>query len=346
MKDRKKEGFSEKQTKRLEKRALAHRIPLRLHIDLTWLCPWNCRHCYLQNSRRTTDELSTKDWARVLHEAAELGTLYLTLSGGDPMMRRDFGEILEIARSLRYAVTLKTTGWLIDGFWAKRFAELGQVRVHISIHGATAVTHDHFVRCEGAFVRANKSIELLVAASVPVKITTCAVVENVDELASLKSRCEELGVQNNVSTFLFSKREGNRVCGELDERTQAELLASRLIGFKPKPPRRDDVLCKAGISAWCITPYGEVNPCVSWPMPVGDIRQGLRTIIESNEARRIARLRQRDRLECWSCELIKWCIACPGESWLETRDPLRPSSLACRRARVYRMASVLANESR
>jgi radical SAM protein with 4Fe4S-binding SPASM domain len=328
--------------RRIERRALDLRIPLRLHLDLTWRCPWACGHCYLQDGRRLGGELDTASWVRLMREAAGLGTLFLTLSGGDPMARPDFDELLAAARGLRFAVRVKTTGWLLDRAAARRMAALGQVSVDVSLHGATARTHDAFVHRQGAFTRAKAALGHLADLGVPAKAATCAVAENINEIEDIKKTCQALGVRSGVTTVLYSGRDGGPVGRELPEGDQACVLAAELSSWQAQPPRPDDPLCKAGVSSWYVTPMGDVTPCVAWPQVVGSVRRGrLAAAIGSPAARTVARLRQRDRHDCASCELLAWCVACPGESWLESADPLAKSALACRRARVLREAHAM-----
>src|ERR1017187_1183651 len=71
-------------------------IPLSAHMDITWRCNERCEHCYLDHDEpgeMTTDEI--KDTIRQL---ADSGTFFLSISGGEPLMRRDCFEILGEAR--------------------------------------------------------------------------------------------------------------------------------------------------------------------------------------------------------------------------------------------------------
>ena len=326
----------ERLRRRMEARCLVRRIPLRLHLDLTWRCPWSCEHCYLRDSEAGSGELITSEWQAILAQARDLGTLFLTLSGGDPMARTDFWTLVEAARAMHFALRLKTTGWFLDGAAAARLAAMGQVAVDISVHGARADTHDSFAGRPGGFARATAALRALARAGVPTQVTTCAVASNLDELAAIGEQCEALSAHHSITTSHFSSREGHPTAGELPEDVQA-LVLGRHLEPATRAPRPGEPLCKAGITGWYVTPVGDVTPCVSWPQVLGNLRdRNLASILASPAARGIARLRQRDRHGCDGCAEYSWCIPCPGESWIETREPLVPSALACRRARVRR----------
>src|SRR6187402_16537 len=85
--------------------------PLWLLFELTYRCPLQCAFCYNPvDFARTTDELATADWLRVLREARELGAVQLGLSGGEPLMRADVEEIAAEARRLGFYTNLITSG--------------------------------------------------------------------------------------------------------------------------------------------------------------------------------------------------------------------------------------------
>src|SRR4051812_18041582 len=90
-------------------------IPHSAMVELTWRCNLRCTHCYLpegqrRKSAREADELSTEELIRVFDEMAALGVLYLTLSGGEVFMRRDFLLLAAHARKRAFDVRVFTTG--------------------------------------------------------------------------------------------------------------------------------------------------------------------------------------------------------------------------------------------
>src|SRR5688572_12899725 len=92
-------------------------VPHSALMEITWRCNLKCLHCYLpegqrRKSAREADELSTDELKRVLDELADLGVLYLTLSGGEVAMRPDFLTLVEHARKRTFDVRIFTTGTL------------------------------------------------------------------------------------------------------------------------------------------------------------------------------------------------------------------------------------------
>src|SRR6266853_6157586 len=87
-------------------KALQMNIPLSVHLDLTYRCNERCIHCYLDHHDH--GEMTTAQILDLLEQLADAGVFFLTLSGGEIMLRKDFMEILERARGLAFCVKLKT----------------------------------------------------------------------------------------------------------------------------------------------------------------------------------------------------------------------------------------------
>src|SRR5260370_36274086 len=95
--------------------------------------------------------MTTAEIKDLLDQMAEAGVFYLTISGGEILMRRDFFEILEHARARTVCVKLKTNGVLIRKKEAERLRELGVETVQISSYSHSAEVHDAITKMRGSF---------------------------------------------------------------------------------------------------------------------------------------------------------------------------------------------------
>jgi MoaA/NifB/PqqE/SkfB family radical SAM enzyme len=90
-------------------------IPLGVQLDLTYRCNERCVHCYLDHDDH--GEMSTAEIKGLLDQMAESGVFFLTISGGEILMRRDFFEIAQHARSLMFCLKLTASRlWLRSRF--------------------------------------------------------------------------------------------------------------------------------------------------------------------------------------------------------------------------------------
>ena len=95
----------------LNSKAIQLGIPLAVHLDVTWRCNERCVHCYLDHD--DLGEMTYDEIEGLLTQMAGAGVFFLTISGGEPLLRRDLFAIIRRARDLTFNVKLKTNGILI-----------------------------------------------------------------------------------------------------------------------------------------------------------------------------------------------------------------------------------------
>ena len=88
--------------------------PLCLTWELTYACNLACRLCLSSSGRRDPRELSTDEALRLIDELAAMQVFYVNVGGGEPMIRRDFFDIIEHAVARRVGVKFSTNGTRVD----------------------------------------------------------------------------------------------------------------------------------------------------------------------------------------------------------------------------------------
>ena len=131
----------------MSQRALDLGVPMSVHFDVTYRCNERCVHCYLDHDDH--GEMTTAEIKRVLNELADAGTFFLTFSGGEVLMRRDFFELLEYARQLMFNVRIKTNAVMIREPEARRMLELGVDQIQVSIYSHRPAIHDGITKATG-----------------------------------------------------------------------------------------------------------------------------------------------------------------------------------------------------
>src|SRR5687767_2674517 len=92
--------------------------------ELTYACNLACGHCLSSSGRRDPRELSTAWAKRVVDELHDLQVFYVNLGGGEPMVRRDFFELLNYAIGRDVGVKFSTNGAFLDADKARRLAAM------------------------------------------------------------------------------------------------------------------------------------------------------------------------------------------------------------------------------
>jgi AdoMet-dependent heme synthase len=310
-------------------KALALGIPLAVQLDLTYRCNERCVHCYLDHDDH--GEMTTAEIKRLLDEMADAGVFMLTMSGGEIMLRRDFFEILEHARRLMFCVKLKTNAVLIREQEAARIRELAVDSIQVSIYSHRPEIHDAITLVPGSLKRSVDAIKFLKSQGLKVIIANVLMTQNMQDYQGVRALAEELGVTSTLDPTVTPMMDGNRATLQLgvgesalqqvfrDEALVGNVEEFCSVSAAPNDDQMDALPCSAGHTACYVSPYGDVYPCVQFPLPTGNVRKQpfldiWRFSEQMNEVRSI---RLRDLPSCSQCVHASNCSRCPGLAYME-----------------------------
>ena len=180
--------------------------PICLTWELTYACNLQCVHCLSSSGQRDERELSTAEAKRVLDELRDLQVFYINIGGGEPMVRRDFFELLEYSVGNGIGVKFSTNGAFIDAEKARRLAAMDYLDIQISLDGVDAATNDA-VRGVGSYDMARRAMDNLAAANFgPFKISVVVTRHNVSQLDQFKTLADSYGAQLRITRLRPSGR--------------------------------------------------------------------------------------------------------------------------------------------
>lgn len=172
-------------------------VPLIVNLLLTHRCNLRCDYCAVW--REPPPEMRTGTVLRLIDQIAAAGTERISLSGGEPMVRADIGQIIRHAKQRGLTVNLVSNGLHVP----RRIKEIAGIDfLAISLDGSEAV-HDR-LRGEGAFARALAAIRAAHRAGIAVWTTTVLTRHNVGAVADIIGICRHEGAR---CTFLPVMRE-------------------------------------------------------------------------------------------------------------------------------------------
>jgi len=201
----------------------AIRLPFEANIDLTYRCTNRCRHCWLwtaDTADERASELTTGDWREVIDQARALGTRRWSISGGEPMLREDFPEILDYVTRKAVGYTLNTNGSLITPEIARLLTRKGTKM--IAVYGATEEVFDRVTRTPGSFAATMEGFARLKEAGAGFIVQLIPMRENWHEWQAMQELAQSLGPHwRTGAAWLFMT-----ACG--DPRRNAEIARQRL----------------------------------------------------------------------------------------------------------------------
>jgi MoaA/NifB/PqqE/SkfB family radical SAM enzyme len=252
---------------RLKQRALQAEQPLAAYLELTYRCNWRCAFCY--NPRhRDKRGLGLVEWTQVLDDLRELGTLSLTLTGGEPLAHTQFPAIARAASERRFALRIFTNGALVSETLADLIADLRPLAVEMSLHGALAETHDLVTGVAGSFVAMLAGLGRLHARGVPLRLKSLLTSVNHREIDAMITLAAELGVPHQLDATVTPRDDGDPA--PLQYRAPHESVARmyRLLAERGSLPFAErtagGVNCGLGRITLAVDPEGEVYPCLQW----------------------------------------------------------------------------------
>src|ERR1700729_3099617 len=265
----------------LNQRALRRGVPLSVHLDVTYRCNERCEHCYLDH--HGDGEMNTAEIKTLLDQLAAAGVFFLTISGGEPLIRPDCFEIIEHARKLRFNVKFKTNAVLIREKQAKRLRELNVEQVQISVYSHRAEVHDGISKVPGSLKRTIAGIRLLKAQGLKVTIANVLMKGNLHDAEGVRQLAAEVGAHYTLDPTITPMMNGDTGLLRLritSDNLRSVFTDSTLVGnveeFCAPPTTVDeDTLegypCSAGHTAAYVSPWGDVYPCVQFPLTCGNV---------------------------------------------------------------------------
>ena len=154
--------------------------------ELTARCNLKCCHCRAEATDSfAAGELTTEEVISVARDIRKAGDPIMILTGGEPLVRKDFFEIAKACVGMFSRVALATNGTLVDDEMARRIVEVGIKRVSVSLDGVKAATHDAFRGVPGSFEATVRGYDAMARAGVSLQVNATVAKHNIDEVEEL-----------------------------------------------------------------------------------------------------------------------------------------------------------------
>lgn len=176
-------------------------IPLRYFFELTYKCNLQCPYCYVGEDRNK-QELSTQDWFNVIEQIPFYS--FITLVGGEPLIRKDFIEILEKAcKKTLGKVNVVSNGILINDEIIKAFIKTKMILLSVSLDGY-GENHNKNRNKDGIFDKIIQNLETLNSHKKRpmIDIKTIVLENNLDDLPKLYKLCNDMNFEFLSISFL------------------------------------------------------------------------------------------------------------------------------------------------
>ncbi|MBQ3283805.1 MAG: radical SAM protein [Atopobiaceae bacterium] len=313
----------------------------KLFFELTLQCNERCFHCGSSCTAAKGDELSREEWMGIIDQVkADFDTsrMQLCITGGEPLLNRDFFDIMGYAHEQGFKWGMTSNATLITPAVARRLAEVGMGTISVSIDGLRE-THDELRGLRGGYDRAMAGIQNLIDVGTfkNVQVTTVINHGNIGQLDELFDIMDGLDIDSwrviNLEPIgrallrpdlMLTKDDYVRLFEFIREKRRAgyplEYGCSHYLGLEYEAEVREWYwLCNAGVYTASIMSNGDIGACLDIerrPETIqGNIRrERLRDVWEGR-----FELFRRDlsdlNPECQACEHARFCRGDAHHSW-------------------------------
>lgn len=334
--------------------------PSEIIWNITNRCNLLCDHCYMAaDATKKPEQLTDEEAIELVDRMAEAGMPLLFMSGGEPMVRPNFWQILERAREHGIRVTISTNATLIDRDVARRLKSLGIDWIATSLYGP-AEFHDQMVGVPGTRAKVIEAIKVLREEGVGVAIKSAVSQQTWPHIYDLIRETKELDAG---LIYLCDLITSGRSEGEEDIRISAEqwreladfvvedlldpdctleydigaipsvipYIAEKLTARGVDVTRGLERLkivsaCPVGKGHMNINSEGGIMPCqFAQDWTIGNVRE--MSLMEAT--RELHKLDETEAVgDCApeACEYSRICRGCRAKAWQATGDPMAPDS--------------------
>ncbi len=304
-----------------------------LQIELTKNCNERCIHCYLPLKERVNHSsylMSTDKVKNILDQAAAMGVLGVTFSGGELLLRKDLIEILQYARQKDFIINLFSNVVLLTDKIALQFKEINVNNVQVSLYSMDKAIHEAVTRIKGSYEKTKQGINLLLKHGINVAISCPIMKINKDSFRGVQAYADSLKIkaggdyqligQGDLDTSNLQQRmnmaEAEAFITDMivNNNEYKESLKSKVDNYDYKERTIEDkISCGVGIDTISITSNGDIIPCPGWyGYVLGNIENDTLNDIWSKSGKlgNLRNIRLSQFPLCTNCEAKPYCSMC------------------------------------
>lgn len=277
--------------------------PLTANFELTPLCNLHCDMCFVRLTRQQVDERGglhdANSWLDIARQLQQMGTLFILLTGGEPMLHPEFQRIYTTLRSMGFIITLNTNGTMITEEMCRDTFREKPRRVNVTLYGNSADTYGRLCHNREGYERTVSALRLLRKYDIDTKLNLSMVRENNDDYDDIMALADELGIPVVSNSYMFPVQ--RTLCGRATHVIESRLSAQEAARLNNKflcykheaeytnfakqavfkalngtPSAEGTTLsCRAGRSSMWVTWQHHITPCAMMDTPCIDLSTGV-----------------------------------------------------------------------
>lgn len=303
--------------------------------EITDKCNLRCKHCYL-SGKEIGKDLSTRSWLKIIDLLSEQGIEHITISGGEPLLRKDLEKLIKRCKKNNIFCVITTNGIFLNKDRVKQLKKAGVDFVQLSFEGSQKY-HD-FIRGEGNYKKVLKAIDLLLVENINFGTMTTLTNKNCSRVAikNIVDNLVGLGVRKiSFEKYLYTNKNiADLSLNKMQIKSLYRYLSSLEYGdvkLNINDPLRCLVKknngqyfhggCLAGKYVCAVASNGDIKLCTKIPLVFGNILKDRLKDLSKNEI--VKKIINRDfDNDCGVCKKKWQCGGCRAEAFFRKGDIL------------------------
>ncbi len=311
-----------------------------LFLEVTSRCNARCEHCGSRcDGNEQGKEIETKYLKKALKEVSECydpKKVFLDVTGGEPLMRKDLFDIMKYATDLGFSWGMTSNGMLINKTMMKKLEKAKMSTVSISIDGLKE-THEKFRKVPNCYEKILAGLDMLLASPVvkAVQVTTVANKKNINELEELYQlllkhgvqywrvvNCDPIGRANDNKEIFLDMDDYKKLFHFIEEKQKEGKMkevtygCSHYLGLNGEHKYRNFYfICMAALYVGSILSNGDIFVCPNVPrrkeLIQGNIKKDSFVAVWETKYKN---LRHEDRTSNPTCKKCEHWNYCGGDS--------------------------------
>lgn len=325
-----------------------------LHIEITSTCNERCMHCYIPHENKTSS-MDPVLFYDILKQCKDMRILHVTLSGGEPMLHKNFRDFLKKCKEYDFSVNVLSNLTLLDDEIIHEMKSNPLLSVQVSLYSMNPDIHDEITQMKGSFEKTKSAILKLIENDIPLQINCPIMKQNKDCYNDVIKWAQQYNIHagddfaiiaryNHTTQNLSCRLSNNEIEEVINDKiaNDAKYLEQiRIAAEKKKNIAPNDFVCTVCHSSICIADNGDVYPCVGWQnYVVGNVKETFLSDIWNNSGKveYLRELRNQDFPQCVQCPDKEFCTICMVRNANENPlgDPLEVNPYFCDIAKLNR----------
>lgn len=305
-----------------------------IHIEIVNECNERCQHCYIPHGLKNKT-IDSSLFYRIIQEGRNMNIINVTMSGGEPLLHKDFLGFLSRCRELDLSVNVLSNLTLLTDDILNEMKKNPLLSVQTSIYSMDSKVHDAITKVQGSLDKTKAGVLKLLKAGIPVQISCPIMKQNKDSFTGVI----KWGNGNNISVAidyvifaaydhtncnLVNRLSLDEVRDAFDKQLTKEYAGYLYDAAKEKyAMTENDPICSICRYYFCVSAEGDVFPCAGWQTnKIGSLfDKSVKEIWEnSKDIKRLREIKRKCFPKCVSCEDRGYCTVCLMSNSNENSD--------------------------